>query len=86
LKIYNDLLAADNEDVSAIRLLDLTAAFHTVDHDLMMLKLERQFHLRGIVLDWFRSYISAAEPIESSTVARRHILFTLYVSCLKVLF
>ena len=31
-------------------LLDLTAAFDTVDHDLMMLKLERQFGLRDVVL------------------------------------
>jgi len=58
MKVYNDLLlAADNGDVSALRLLDLTAAFDTVDHDLMMLKLERQFGLRGVVLDWFRSYL-----------------------------
>jgi len=57
LKTYNDLLlAADNGDVSALCLLDLTAALDTVDHDLMMLKLERQFGLRGVVLDWFRSY------------------------------
>jgi len=51
------LLAADNGDVSTLCLLDLTAAFDTVDHDLMMLKLERQFGLRGVVLDWFRSYL-----------------------------
>jgi len=31
-------------------------------------------------------HISAAEPFESSMVARHHILFALYVSCLKVLF
>ena len=49
MKVYNDLLlAADNGDVSALCLLD---------HDLMMLKLERQFGLRGVVLDWFRSYL-----------------------------
>ena len=61
MKVYNDLLlAADNGDVSALCLLDLTAAFDTVNHDLMMLKLERQFGLRGVVLDWF----SALEVFE----------------------
>ena len=53
-KVCNDLLlAADQGDVSALCLLDLTAAFDTVDHDLMMLRLERQFGLRGVVLQWF---------------------------------
>lgn len=59
LKVYNDpLLAADEGQVSALCLLDLTAAFDTVDHDLLLLRLERQFGLRGSVLQWFRSYLS----------------------------
>jgi len=56
-KVYNDLLAADDGDVSALCLLDVTAAFDTVDYDLLMLRLERQFGLRGVVLQWFRSYL-----------------------------
>jgi len=37
-KVYSDvLLAADEGDVSALCLLDLTSAFDTVDHDLLML-------------------------------------------------
>ena len=39
-------------------MLDLTAAFDTVDHDLLMLSLERQFGLRDVVLQWFCSHLS----------------------------
>jgi len=57
-KVYNDLLrAADSGLVYALCLLDLTAAFDTVDHDLLLLRLERQFGLRGVPLLWFASYL-----------------------------
>jgi len=37
-RVYNDLLfAADRGQVSALCLLDLTAAFNTVDHELLLL-------------------------------------------------
>ena len=44
-------MAADSGLVSALCLLDLTAAFDTVDHDLLLLRSERQFGLRGVTLD-----------------------------------
>jgi len=54
-KVYNDLLfAADGGQMSALCLLDLTAAFDTVDYALLIDRLERQFGLRD-VLEWFRS-------------------------------
>ena len=31
-------------------ILDLTTSFDTVDHDLLLLRLERQFGLRGVVI------------------------------------
>ena len=53
MKVYNDLLsAADNGQLSALRLLDLTAAFDTVDHELLLSRLERQFGLRDSILQW----------------------------------
>ena len=57
-KVFNNLLlAADAGQMSALCLLNLTAAFDTADHELLLLRLERQFGLRGIVLAWFRSYL-----------------------------
>ena len=56
-KIYNDLLlAADTGQVSALCLLDLIAAFDTVDDQLLLHRLDCQFGLRG-VLACFSSYI-----------------------------
>jgi len=58
LKVYNDLLmVAESGLVSAMCLLDLTAVFDTVDHDLLLC-LERHFGLQGVTLLWFRSYLS----------------------------
>jgi len=59
-KVFNDvLLAADGGQMSALCLLDLTAAFDTIDHEFLLHRLERQFGLRGIVLEWFRYCLSS---------------------------
>ena len=57
-KVFNDLLvAADRGQMSILCLLDLSAAFDTVDHDLLLQRLERHFGLCGM-LQWIRSYLS----------------------------
>jgi len=57
--VCNDLrLAADQGQVSPLCLLDSAATFDTVDHELLLLRLERQFGVRGIALQWFGSYLS----------------------------
>jgi hypothetical protein len=58
LKVFDDLLlASDRGDLSALVMLDLTAAFDTVDHELLISRLERIFGLRNVTLSWFRSYL-----------------------------
>jgi len=54
------MLAADNGDLSlsVLALLDLSAAFDTVDHDILLTRLRVSYGVGGPVLDWFRSYLT----------------------------
>ena len=59
LKVTNDLLmSADVGDVSVLVLLDLTAAFDTVDHSILVNRLQRWCGVSGTALQWFSSYLS----------------------------
>jgi len=58
-KVFNDLLTAvDRGQMSVLCLLDLSAAFDTVDHDPLLQRLERQFGQCGTALQWVRSHLS----------------------------
>ena len=55
----NDLLqASDSGHVSILSLRDLSAAFDTIDHDILIKRLHTTFGCSGTVLDWFTSYLS----------------------------
>ena len=59
LKLLNDLLlSSDNGFISLIMLLDLSAAFDTIDHLILIDRLENLVGLSGQALSWFRSYLS----------------------------
>ena len=58
LKVLSDiLLGIDAGDLSALVLLDLSAAFHMVDHHILLQRLEHSNGISGLVRQWFQSYL-----------------------------
>ena len=58
LKVVSDILrAADIGHVSLLCLLDLSAAFDTVDHNVLIDRLQNSYGLNGTVLSWIKSFV-----------------------------
>jgi hypothetical protein len=58
LQVLSKLLeAVDSGDIGALILLDLTAAFDTVDHDILLQRLQQTFGVGGTAHRWFQSYL-----------------------------
>jgi len=58
IKVTSDILRIlDNGDLATLALLDLSAAFDTVDHDVLLRRLRVSYGLTGVALQWFTSYL-----------------------------
>ena len=59
LKVVAELFtAADRGKVTLLSLLDLSAAFDTLDHDILIDRLYRAFGFRDDVLSWITSFVT----------------------------
>ena len=57
-RVVNDLLTVTNEDkIYVLLLLDLSAAFDTIGHQILLSRLETVFGIRSTAVQWFRSYL-----------------------------
>jgi len=59
LKVQNDILCEkDNHKCVVLLLLDMSAAFDTIYHELLLKRKSKRYRVKGNVLNWFQSYAS----------------------------
>ena len=62
LRVFSDVLgAADKGKLTLLVLLDLSAAFDTVDHQILLQRLASSFGFDGVSLSWFHAYLTKRE-------------------------
>lgn len=97
LRVHSDITKAiDDKKMVALVLLDLSAAFDTINHKILLQRLSSQFGICGTALQWFSSYLqnrtqqvkingTNSDKVETTMGVPQGsvlgpILFTLYVS------
>ena len=58
LKVLSDILMAlDSGNLAILMMLDLSAAFDSVDHATLLQRLNKSYGINGVVINWFSSYL-----------------------------
>jgi len=58
LKLRDDILrAVDSSDLAVLTLLDLSAAFDTIDHATLLHCLSATYGIGSVLINWFTSYL-----------------------------
>jgi len=70
LRVQSDILMVlDYGDLAMLTLLDLSAAFDSVDHDTLLKQLQKSYGLDGVVVSWFISYLAGRTQFVKSSAS-----------------
>ena len=80
VKVQNDIYPSiDHNGIVVLILLDLSAAFDTIDHDVLFSRMESTLGITGPVVEWFLSYLgdrTLRDQIDDSFSALQEILWS----------
>ena len=58
LKLVNDTLwAMEDKHITAVTVMDLSAAFDTVSHELLLTVLRERFRINDLAINWYENYL-----------------------------
>ena len=100
LKLPSDILwSMENQNITAVLALNLSAAFNMVNHDILLQVLKNQYGIDGKALDWYDSYLhprscmvqvkestSTLQPLEFSVpqgICGGPVLYSVHASTLR---
>ena len=75
LRVHNDILTnMDGQSVTMLIMLDLSAVFDTIDHRVLLDRMESTIGVTGVPLTWFVSYLSeiTIRPDQLSSINVQH--------------
>ena len=79
LRVTNDIMRNMNrQHVTLLVMLDLSSAFDTVDHSILLDRLNNEFGIKGRVLDWFTSYLCKRSQFISVNGGRSRLFSVSY--------
>ena len=65
VKIHHDILKVFEEQKEVFLTgLDLSAAFDTVDHDILIMVPENMYDIGGLALQWFKDYLTGYREVQ----------------------